>query len=275
MMRSAVVLLAAMNAGCALSWNDCEHTASRDLDLDAGDITTLEVVARAGALDIRGEADARQVVVRGKACAASAESLAQIRLVERREGDRLVVTAELPENDGGWGSNDYSSLDLTLTVPSRVALKVSDSSGAADIRHVTSAEVEDSSGELRLSDIAGDVTVADTSGVIVIERIGGNVMINSDGSGGIQIEDVAGNAVIREDGSGEIEFRQVRGDAIVEKDGSGSISFVAIGGNARVDEDGSGSIEANDIGRDFVVGRDGSGGIDHANVRGSVRIPED
>ena len=275
MIRLIILPFVLFATGCMANWNDCEHTAPRDLDLDAGEITTLEVVARAGSLDIRGETDARQVIVRGKACAASAELLAQIRLVERREGERLIVTAELPENDSGWGSNDYSRLDLTLTVPAHIALKVNDSSGAADIRNVASADVEDSSGELRLSDIAGDVAVADTSGAIVIERIGGNVLISSDGSGGIEIDDVAGNAVIREDGSGEIVLRQVRGDAVVEEDGSGSISFTTIGGDARVDEDGSGSIEADDIGRDFVVGRDGSGGIDHSNVRGSVRIPSD
>lgn len=275
MTRYLAVLFAMSATGCAVAWDDCDHTVPRNLDLDAAGVATLEVMARAGSLDIRGEDGLQQIVVRGTACAGSAETLAQIRLVERRNGDRLIVAAELPETSGGWGFSDYSRLDLELRVPSHLALKVSDSSGDAEISGVASLDVDDSSGELRVSNIAGDLRVDDSSGDIDIRQIGGNLLVSSDSSGDIDIDDVVGDVLIEDDSSGDIDIRRVRGDAVVEDDSSGDIRFTAIGGGARVGDDSSGSIEANDIGRDFVVERDGSGSIHHANVRGSVRIPED
>lgn len=273
MIRLALASFALTAAGCSYAWGDCDHTAPRDLDLDAAGLESLVVNARAGELDIRGEAGLDRVIVSGRACAGSADYLEQIRLLERRDGSRLTVAVEIPDSSG-WGG-DYGWLDLKLRVPARLALEVSDSSGDTTIAGVAGAEVDDSSGDLRIADIAGDLSVEDSSGDIDIRTVAGHLTIPSDSSGDIRAEDITGNVAIADDSSGSIELRRVRGDATVDQDSSGDIRFVAIGGSARVGDDSSGSIEAEDVGRDFIVERDGSGGIEHSGVKGAVRIPED
>jgi hypothetical protein len=45
-------------------------------------------------------------------------------------------------------------------------------------------------------------------------------------------------------------------------------------GSVRIIQDGGGDINVHGIGGDFIVERDGSGSIEHADVRGTVKIPK-
>ncbi len=254
----------------ACAGDDCEFRAPRNLDLAADGVKTLEVRAAAGELEIRGEPGLTQVRARGEACASREADLAQIRLLQRREGDRLVVAVEMPENDGWF--DGQRKLDLELRVPSRLALQVRDSSGEAEVAHVAALRMHDSSGELRIADIAGDVRVQDSSGSIEIENVGA-LHVTSDSSGDIRASNVRGDAVVDVDSSGSIELRRIGGDARVGEDSSGELRFSDIGGSVAVGTDSSGDIVAENVARAFTVERDGSGGIEHHDVRGEVRIP--
>lgn len=269
--RLAALILAAGAAAPAVAWDGCEHREPRKLELAADGVRTLVVRARAGSLAIRGGSGAG-IVVRGTACAGKASDLAGIRLVPTRSGDTVTLAVEMPE-DKGWGALQRS-LDLELDVPARLALRVQDTSGDADVRGVASVEAEDSSGDLGIEAIAGDVSVRDSSGEIELRDIGGNVRIPSDSSGDITVREVRGNVGIDEDSSGSIAIADVGGDATVGSDSSGDIEFERITGSATVDRDSSGGIEADDVGRDFIVRADGSGGVTHDRVRGRVDIPD-
>lgn len=251
MILGGAVLVAAV-AGPAWAGPGCAFTAPRDLDVPAAGIATLEVRAQAGELEIRGEPGLARVGVHGTACASRASDLEQIRLVQERRGDRLVLIAEMPESSG-WG-NEQRSLDLVLRVPSRLALEVDDGSGDATVRGVASLDIDDGSGGLRIADVAGTVRVRD-------------------GSGDVDVQDV-GALHVTGDGSGDIRASGVRGDVRVDEDGSGELRFSRVGGDVRVDHDGSGGIVAEDVGGDFVVEDAGSGGVEHRAVRGRVSIPE-
>lgn len=249
MQWSLVLAMAVAAPACAQ--DGCGFTAARNLDLAADGVKTLVVHAAAGKLEIRGEPGLDQVRVRGVACASRKGDLEQIRLVQRREGGRLVVTAELPEMSGLFGGE--RRLDLELRVPARLQLDVHDSSGEASVEHVAGLRIQDSSGELRIADVPGAVSVNDSSGSIDVRNVG-SLQVPNDSSGDIRVVGVRGNAVIETDSSGAIELRK-------------------IGGNARVGEDSSGAIVAEDVAGDFTVEHDGSGGIEHHGVRGKVRIP--
>jgi len=267
----ALVLAAAP----AAAWDDCAHRVPRNLDLSADGVTTLAVRAKAGSLSIRGAGAGSAIAVRGEACASEESELAEIRIVESRQGSTLVLTVEMPETEAwSWGDN-YRTLDLDLTVPARLALEVQDSSGEAEIRGVASLTIQDSSGELEIQSIAGDVEIRDSSGEIDVRDVGGDLNIPADSSGEITARHVRGNAEIDHDSSGSITLSDIGGDAIVGTDSSGDIEFDRITGSARVGKDSSGSIEARDVGRDFVVRSDGSGGISHHGVRGLVDVPEE
>ena len=263
-------ILALAAASPAWADDDCAHRASRDLDLPATGVATLEVLAQAGTLQIRGEPGLTQVRARGVACASREADLAQIRLVQRREGDRLVVAVEMPESSGLW--DGQRRLDLELRVPARLALDVSDSSGEASIEGVASLRVQDSSGGLRIANVAGAVRVHDSSGSVDVRDVG-SLHVPVDSSGDIVASNVRGDARIDVDSSGSIELRRIGGDARVDQDSSGELRFSGIGGGVTVGNDSSGDIVAEDVGRAFIVRHDGSGGIEHRGVRGEVRIP--
>lgn len=267
-LAAALILM----SGSASAWNDgCEFSAERPLDIDAGGIATLEMLARAGDLEVIGRADQARIEVRGKACASSEALLQEIKLVQRRQGDRQTVEVLMPEL-GGWG-NDQATLDLVLTVPARLHLQLQDSSGDIEVSGLASLDALDSSGDLGVREIGGDVALQDSSGDIEVRGIGGNVLVRVDSSGDISIQDVRGDAMVERDSSGSITLQDIQGDATVEVDSSGEIEFVRIGGNALVGTDSSGSIRAYGVARDFTVRHDGSGDIDHRDVRGKTVIP--
>lgn len=252
----------------------CAHSAERNLDIDAGGIEALKLLARAGDLDVRGEAGLEQVIVRGKACASDADRLDAIQLTHGSTGGTLTVAVEMPEQDWGWFGNNYQRLDLDVRVPARFAIDLADTSGEARMRGMARAKVQDSSGDLSIEEIAGDVLVNDSSGDIDVRNVGGDLVIQLDSSGDIEAREVGGNALVMRDSSGDIRLHGVRGEARVDNDSSGDIRFADIDGSAFVGTDSSGSIVAERIGRDFTVERDSSGGIRHEDVAGQVSVPE-
>ena len=235
--------------------DDCPHEAARQAVLDTGGARSVRIEAAAGELRVEGKTGQTSVEARGTACASSEQVLGQIQLHATRQGDVIVVRVEIPElSSWGWGEQQ-ARLDLTVTLPRMMPLDVNDGSGSTWIAHVGKLKMRDGSGELTVTDVAGDVSIDDGSGSIEVAGVTGDVRL-SDGSGSIDVRDVGGSVIVDEDGSGSIEVGSVTGSVTVERDGSGSIDVAGVKG-------------------DFTVARDGSGGIAHRDVAGQVRIPRD
>ena len=260
-------------APAAQAWEPCAHREPRTLDLAAEGVRTLVVRAKAGSLAVRG-GPGQSVAARGESCSSDAEALPAIRLLQQRSGDTLTLTVEMPEVDSDRG-NRQRSLDLVVDAPARLALVVQDSSGETEIRGLASVSAEDSSGDIGIESIAGDVTVRDSSGSIEVRTVGGRVLIPADSSGDITVRDVRGDVEIEQDSSGGIALTDIGGNARVARDSSGEIEFLRLTGGAEVGSDSSGGIDAREIGRDFIVRHDGSGGISHDGVRGRVDVPDE
>lgn len=214
-----------------------EYTAPRPATVDARGARRLAVEGKAGVLRIRGVDGIGEVRVRGTARASRRELLEEIRLVARREGDVVVVRADIPDRDDrGWTDGDhFRGLDLVLEVPRGIATDVVDGSGEIEIRGVGALDVKDGSGE-------------------------------------IDVEDVASARI--EDGSGEIRVRDVRGDLRLH-DGSGSIDVAGVRGSVVVERDGSGGVDVRDVGGDFTIQEGRGRGVSYRDVRGAVRVPVD
>lgn len=239
-------------SGCAFAWgDDCAHRADRSLDVDADGLAALELQTRAGDLTVEGDVGITRIELRGKACASSADLLAQIQFSPQRSGNRQSVTTVMPET-GGW--NERASMDLVVRMPARLHMKLQDSSGDVRVRGIASLDASDSSGDLNAEAIAGDVSLRDSSGDLNINAIAGTVTVINDSSGDMSIGDV-------------------RGDVVVQNDSSGDIHLEQIAGSARVMNDSSGDIAARDIGRDFTVDRDSSGQIRTRDVHGKLSLP--
>jgi hypothetical protein len=270
MSRLGVLLFTALAVGAstlACAQDTCRVSETRQDEVDAAGATLVRVDAKAGSLKIMGEAGLDEVQARGTACAENQSALEKVQLRADRSGDEVRVVVEMPEGRGSGGA-----LDLELRVPEGLAIDVRDSSGETEIDGVASLVLEDGSGEIDVTDVAGDVRIRDGSGEIDLIDVGGDVSIH-DGSGEIEIRDVEGSVVL-EDGSGEIEVEDVRGNVTVEDDSSGGIEISGVGKNVLIRRDSSGGIRVEDVGGDFTVEKDGSGGIEHEGVKGKVDIPD-
>jgi hypothetical protein len=232
-------------------FDGCEHREERSAAVSASGADLIRIAARAGSLRIEGRPGLSEVRVRGEACSSQERYLEQIELRAERVGDEVRIEAVIPEMRG-FG-NMQARLDLVVEVPESLALDVDDSSGGVEIRRVAALRLRDSSGEIDVSDVRGEVEIEDSSGEILLRGVGGNVRL-SDSSGEIDVRDVAGSVLVESDGSGEIEIAEVERDVRIQRDGSGSISV-------------------SDVRGDFVVERDGSGRVRHEGVGGTVRVP--
>lgn len=259
-------------SGQAADWS-CKFTADRSASLDAAGAKKIVIGAGAGDLKVRGQDGQTSMKATGRACASSEEILSKIQLESRRDGDTLYLKTLMPEIDGGvFGINRYASLDLTVIVPKSAAIALEDSSGDLELDAVQSATVADSSGDMDIANVAGDLQVTDSSGDIEIEKIGGNLNVR-DSSGDMEIEDVHGAVEIPVDSSGDIRIERVA-SVHIRNDSSGEIVIGHVKRDVSIDVDSSGDIRVDDIGGNFTVGADASGDIEHSKVAGTVQVPE-
>jgi hypothetical protein len=239
--------------GCpALAAAECAVEEPRNATVEAAGASTVRIDARSGWLRVSGRPGTDAVVVKGTACVSDRDFLGDVRLVAERRGDTIHVEVQMPRHDS-WGlGRRYASLNLAVEVPEGLAVDARDTSGDATFSGLASLQVDDSSGDLEVRQVRGDVTVTDSSGGLVVEEVGGAVRLR--------------------DSSGEIRIRNV-GSLVIDSDGSGGIDVRGVKGSVLVRDDGSGGIDVEDVGGDFTVDDDGSGGIRHTAVKGRVRIP--
>jgi DUF4097 and DUF4098 domain-containing protein YvlB len=268
--------LAALAPASAFAWGDgCKFSADRAGGVDAKGIEKVLIRAGAGDMKVVGRPNAVRVEARGTACATKQELVDATKINVRREGNVVYVETDLPQNnDGSWsfGKNEYAYIDIGIALPSNVPVEAIDSSGDTVIEDLGALTMQDSSGDLEITRVAGLVDVGDSSGDLTIEQAG-SVRVR-DSSGDIGIEDVKGDVEIAIDSSGDVRIAQVAGGVRIEQDSSGSIRVEDVKGGVKVDSDSSGDIYAGRVGGDFTVMSDSSGTIEHEEIGGKVSIPE-
>lgn len=270
-MRNAFLAATFALGTAAVAVGDCDATAPRQASLTLDGVSSVEVIAKAGSLKVFGRSGMSKIKAHGTACASTRSALDDIELRAEKRGNVARIEVVTPDNVMFW---DERRLDLTVELPDRFPVKISDGSGSMDVERVAAARISDGSGEIDVRNVTGDVFISDGSGSIEIEDVGGNVRV-TDGSGEIAIVRVRGAVEIPADGSGSIEISDVGGAVNIFADGSGSIDIEKVRSNVTIGDDGSGSIDVADITGDLVVRSDGSGGIHVERVGGRVSIPRD
>ena len=214
----------------------------RELSIDTDQLKAFTLEAGAGSLEIRGEEGRSQILVKATIRTDYGESLDadDYQLTLEPKGDRAVLFAKINENFRG-----DAQIDLDVLMPKGLTL-----------------DVTDGSGELRVENIAADVSIEDGSGETEVRHLSGNLRVR-DGSGDLHIHTVAGKVDIV-DGSGGLEVSAV-GDNLSIDDGSGSIEVTHVTGLVEI-SDGSGDIRVDDVG-DFYLRSDGSGSVELTNLR--------
>ena len=177
------------------------------------------VETRNGSIDVRCDANARQVDIQGTKFASGvspedARALAeQIQVEIRRESGpspSLRIVAKLPEADVR-----NRGVSFRLVVPPTVSIELLTCNGEVTVAGAgRDVRVETSNGRICLTDVQGDVNARTSNGEVVASAIVGNVDISSS-NGDIQIQRAGRDRVEAETSNGRIRAIEIRGDATV------------------------------------------------------------
>lgn len=227
----------------------------KQLSLEARGIEKFDVDCGSGFLKIYGETNRDEIEVEAEIILdgmseRKAEDFMRnrVRLSLKTRGDTACLIADIDSKFSlfSWGSRE---INLTVRMPSELAMQVEDGSGTIWIDNIhNNIQVDDGSGNMMIRNVTGLVRIDDGSGEIECVDVGGDVEID-DGSGDISLE-MIGGAVDIEDGSGSIRVDEAVGDVTIQ--------------------DGSGSIMVDRVQRNVIIQTDGSGGVDISRVEGRV-----
>ena len=252
--------------------DECRFTANRSGHISVAGVTRVEIRAGAGDLKVTGKRGAGEVSAGGRACASTQAILDQVQLRVTRDGDVIHVDVQMPDLSTPKMSDAYAALDLTVDLPDNLPLVAFDSSGDARFERVASADITDTSGDLTIEDVAGDLKVRDSSGDLEVERVAGNLQLE-DSSGDIEVESVHGDVIVAADSSGSMTLHQVGKNVHIVQDSSGDIDIVDVKGNVTIDSDSSGTVDVRQVGGNFTLANKGSGDIKTADIHGTISLP--
>ena len=250
----------------------------KELSLSSEGISAMEIECGAGFLKVKGVEGLDEIKVKADIIAGNKKGDKLREFIEdnvelslERQRDRAVLISRIGPQ--GFSFSFFSMngpnyrIDLTIEMPVGLNLAIKDGSGNIKLSNINGElDIHDGSGSIEVADVKGKVEIHDGSGGIDITNVNGDTEIN-DGSGSISVKGLTGDLVIT-DGSGGIKAEDVKGDLDI-RDGSGSLWTTDIDGNVRI-HDGSGSIYIDGVSRDVDIAESGSGGVHFENVKGSI-----
>jgi hypothetical protein len=226
-MRSLIVIAMFAVSLAQAGWSDYEEVRNMDLDVDG--ISQLSIKAGAGSMDVTGVSGLDKISVKATVVVPDTDEDDALKVIEKK----MTLTLDKKGSEArlnAWFDGNDAHIVLEVSVPQGLSVNIDDGSGSIDV-----------------TDVAGDVTI-------------------DDGSGSIDVDNVANLKI--DDGSGSIDVDNVSGDVSIV-DGSGSISVDHVMGSVTID-DGSGSIKVSDVEKDVIIVDDGSGSLTITDVRGKV-----
>jgi hypothetical protein len=187
--------------------------------------------------------------------------------VEIKEGD---VTELSPKNPSNWDKDDFAKaqVDFIVYVPKQVSVVANSSFGDIKVEGIDGKCVlENKNGEIKASDIGGDMDIDNSFGNIEVSNVRGKTdIINRNGE--ITADKVSGSAVI-ESHFGDIEATNIGGDIKITNN-NGRITARDISGKADV-ENAFGDINLNKVKGGAAV-ESKNGRIEAEDVAGNVKI---
>ncbi len=231
---------------------DAEVTLQEDISIAINNIDTLAVDTGAGSLKIYGQENLDEI--KASAQIITSEDLDYTFTLVKQGNTAKFVAKDDASSGIYWGKSPR--INVVLYVPKALMLDVEDSSGDVMITDFNNdLLLEDSSGDIVIRNIHGNVDIDDRSGNITITAVEGSLRVD-DSSGDIDISGTKGNVVV-DDNSGGIYIQDTAGNINVE-DNSGDIKIFNTQGIVNID-DGSGDISV-ERAYSLNIIDDGSGG---------------
>jgi len=268
-----LILLSSQQTALGSGWG-CDESKTIEHTFPRENLETLVLNALAGELVVVGN-DSDNIELIAEVCTDELEYLDAMLIDIEQTKASLILTTIIPYNRKDWRA-DYAYMDLRLNLPKDLALELRDSSGNLSIKNTHLIGVDDSSGNIRISDSYstasnGKLVIKDSSGNIDIRGLRGNLEV-TDSSGRLDIRDVEGDVYIPRDSSGNIEISRISGAVHIERDGSGDIDIEDVQQSVVIGSDGSGNIDISDISGSVSIGRDGSGNVRVSRVEGDFLL---
>jgi hypothetical protein len=272
LIASPLLALLALSAPALASDRYCKHEAPRQLTLDIGDAKT--VVFEVGPHDLTVESRAgAPAAMSGRACSSHAERLAQLKVEQRRAGDKLIVRMHYDGKFSGiFLGGTYAYLNLTATLPDNLPVQVKVGSGEAEVTGAPVFSADVGSGHAVGRSIRGLAAASVGSGDIDIHGAG-SLKVVSIGSGDVEANNIQGPTSVGSIGSGGFEVSR-SGDVEIGSIGSGGAELRDITGNVVVGSIGSGGVDVRNVSGGLTVRSVGSGDVDHDGVKGQIDIPK-
>lgn len=298
----------------AVAAEPCRYSAPRNAELDAAGLHALAIELGASRLVIRGQPGLDHIVVHGTACASNPRWLGDIKVETARSGATAHLIVDNGNHDVATGllgvGGVYAYAKLDVRVPDTLATSLVVGSGTADAAALARLDATIGSGDLKATQIPGELGLRVGSGDVVasgvgslalgslgsgdvgVQRVGGaatvgavgsgdltlggvrgGVTLESLSSGDVKLTSIGGGVTAGSVGSGDLVIRNVTGNVSVRAVDSGDVSVHAAAGNVHADSVASGDFDADGVGGNFSVGAVGSGDVSHRNVKGRVSVP--
>ncbi len=151
--------------------------------------------------------------------------------IQIKEGEITEISPKEPVN---WNKKDYSKaqIDFVIYAPKQINLDARGSFGDISADGIDGkCIIENKNGEIKASNIGGDLKVDNAFGDIEVSNVGGKAEINNK-NGQIEADHISGSAVI-EGHFGDIEVKTVGGDAKIVSS-NGQITAYDINGKAEL-----------------------------------------
>ncbi|MGH9159966.1 MAG: hypothetical protein ACRD2X_08270 [Vicinamibacteraceae bacterium] len=189
--------------------------SARLLEESAGGIGMLELEGFRGKIVVVGhEGDQIGAELRGEALGLDQREAAAVARDTRLRLERQDEVARLELHTPTWRyARRLPELALTVHLPTRIHLSLSDIEGSLDVRGVASVTLDDVRAEIRIADVAGTVSGNIERNSADVSRVG--VVDLETSQGEVIVSDVSGAVVLRPE-RGSVSVSRVHGPITVE-----------------------------------------------------------
>ena len=272
-MRLLIAAALLMSPTLALAETPCAFSEPRSLDLNLDGARSVYFKVNANNLHLQAVPGERASLT-GRACAADADRLKDLKVVQTRDGDRLIVELIGDSLLGFVFGNGDAYLDIHASVPEtlRVQLDV----GAGDVWSTggSTLSVDVASGDADIRNVRGRVTAKVNSGDLKLQDIGSLNLLKLN-SGDVTAHQVRGPVTVGSVGSGDLTLATIEGPVEIGAIGSGDVDITRANGRVSVESIDSGDLDVQNIAGDFILKREGSGDEHHRDVHGQVFVPRE
>lgn len=185
----------------------------------------------------------------------SKESLADLVIDARQDGNRVTVEVKHPKH-GGWNFGMSANAKLIVSLPATADVSARSGDGSIDVERIAGrVELRSGDGSIRARDLSGEVTVSTGDGSIVLDGRFATLKAHT-GDGSVRISAARGS-----DPAGDWEVTTGDGSITLEIPGGFNSEIDAHTGDGRVRvEDVEVSNVAGELRKNSLKGRIGSGG---------------